>query len=105
MSKPEGVIENYLRNQCRKHNYLCYKFVSPGRIGVPDRIVIANGQVIFVELKSETGKLSKVQEVCINEMKLKGADVRIFNSKHMIDDFMQELDCNIHTRKEMTQNG
>lgn len=31
---------------------VCWKWVSPGRVGVPDRICIfASGRIIFVELK------------------------------------------------------
>ena len=54
MGKPEGTIENYLIKKATENNCLCYKFVSPGKRGVPDRIVIGKGKTIFVELKSET---------------------------------------------------
>ena len=45
-----------------------YKFTSPGRAGVPDRMFIApDGVVFFIEFKTPTGKLSKLQE---NEIKI-----------------------------------
>jgi hypothetical protein len=34
----EKVIENYLCEEAKKIGGLCYKFTSPGRRGVPDRI-------------------------------------------------------------------
>jgi len=37
------------------------KWVCPGRDGVPDRIVIINNRVMFVEVKTTDGKLSKNQ--------------------------------------------
>lgn len=92
MGKPEGIIENYLKKQSKEHDCLCYKFTSPGKRGVPDRIVIGFGHTIFVELKSETGDLRKQQEFRINEMKAHGADVRVLNTKQKIDEFFQKLE-------------
>jgi hypothetical protein len=42
---------------------VAYKFTSPGRKGVPDRIVcLPGGIVVFVELKTLTGVVSPWQE-------------------------------------------
>lgn len=53
------------RHLCRMAKALggeCYKWVSPGCSGVPDRIVILpGGKIFFVELKSE-GKTSTAQQ-------------------------------------------
>lgn len=91
MGKPEGTIENYLIKKATENNCLCYKFVSPGKRGVPDRIVIGKGKTIFVELKSETGSLRKQQEYRIQQMIEHGADVRVLNTKEKIDKFFEEL--------------
>lgn len=53
--------------ECKRRGWLCMKFVSPGRVGVPDRIIMMHGVVIFVEVKSPTGKLSARQQ---NELAL-----------------------------------
>ena len=56
---------------------LCYKFVSPGNPGVPDRIVITPaGRTIYVELKTEVGRLAAVQKWQQEEMRKRGAEVR-----------------------------
>ena len=36
----ESSIESYLVRKVKEHGGLCYKFVSPGNPGVPDRIII-----------------------------------------------------------------
>ena len=90
MGKPEGIVENYLTKKAAEHDFLCYKFTSPGNRGVPDRIVVGRGHTVFIELKSATGKLSKLQEITIAKMRDRGADVRVFNSKQEIDDFFVE---------------
>lgn len=92
MGKPEGIIENYLIRQSKKHGCLCYKFTSPGKNGVPDRIVIGHGQTHFVELKSATGRLSERQKLRIQEMQKHGASVHVLNSKPQIDDFLDKVE-------------
>lgn len=58
----EKSTEAYLRDEVKRLGGRSYKWVSPGRAGVPDRIVIMPpGRVVFVELKSE-GKTSTDQQ-------------------------------------------
>lgn len=59
----ESDIERYLRKQVEANGGKCWKWVSPGRRGVPDRIVIMPGGVIaFVELKAP-GKTERPDQV------------------------------------------
>ena len=90
MGKPEGKVEDYLIKKCEEHGFLCYKFVSPGRNGVPDRIVIGRGHTVFIELKSEDGKPSKLQLLNAKRMTEAGADVRFCFSKSEIDMFFEQ---------------
>ena len=56
MNKLERDIERALVGMVKRHGGLCYKFVSPGNPGVPDRIVLLpGGRVIFVETKRPRG--------------------------------------------------
>lgn len=58
----ESQIEAWLVRAVKQRGGLCFKWVSPGNNGVPDRIVITpKGRVIFVELKTDTGRLSRIQ--------------------------------------------
>ncbi len=58
----ESTIEQYLVSKSKENNCLCYKFSSPARRGVPDRIVIwPDGTLDFIELKTKDGVLSKLQ--------------------------------------------
>ncbi len=91
MGKAEGIIERYLATQAKKHNYICYKFTSPGIRGVPDRILIGFGQTFFVETKSPVGDLRKQQEFRISEMQKHGATVYVVNSKESVDELFTML--------------
>ncbi|MET4894008.1 VRR-NUC domain-containing protein [Morganella morganii] len=49
----EDVIERHLISEVKKAGGIAYKFVSPGRRAVPDRLVLLpGGKVIFVECKA-----------------------------------------------------
>ena len=77
----ESYIESYLVRKVKEHGGLCYKFVSPGNPGVPDRLIITpTGKTIFVELKTEVGRLAKVQKWQRSEMEKRGADCRVLFS-------------------------
>jgi hypothetical protein len=47
----ESKVEKLLREGVEAAGGMCEKFVSPGKAGVPDRIVTWHGEVHFVELK------------------------------------------------------
>ena len=106
MGQAEGIVETYLKKECEKQNFTCYKFTSPGTTGVPDRIVIGNGQTIFVETKSSTGRLEDKQIEEINRMRQNGAIVYIASSHKKIDTIIQNIISGKHpaeTREKLTQ--
>ena len=72
----ESEIEKRLVKLVREAGGRAYKFVSPGNVGVPDRIVILpGGRIWFVELKTETGRISPAQERQLETLKGLGANV------------------------------
>lgn len=77
----ESRVEEWLKTQITKRGGLYLKFTSPGNIGVPDRIIIRNGEVIFVELKQEHGVLSEIQKAQIARMRDHGAKVLVAYGK------------------------
>lgn len=68
---------------------LAYKFVSPGSVGVPDRLVVLpGGRVVFVELKSDSGRLSRMQVYQIERLRELGADVRVVKGQEEVRKFL-----------------
>lgn len=62
----ESTLEKRLVAAVKAHGGACYKFVSPGHRGVPDRIVILRDplpRVWFIELKTIRGRLSALQRL------------------------------------------
>lgn len=85
----EKQLEHYFTRVMEMKNCLCWKFVSPGMAGVPDRIVIPPwGRVIFVELKAPGKKLRKLQKVRREQLKAQNVDVWVIDSKEKVDKFV-----------------
>ena len=84
----EKKIEQALLARVTALRGTCEKFVSPGRRGVPDRIVtLPGGRIIFVELKSPTGRLSPSQ-IRDHERRIQmGCEVRVINNIEDINAF------------------
>ena len=88
----EKTIERHLVNGVKKLGGLCYKFVSPGNQGVPDRIIItAQGRIIFAELKTDKGVVSKIQQYTINQMLSHHVDVRVLRGLEQVKELLNEI--------------
>lgn len=88
----EKEIEKILSTEVKKLGGRAYKWVSPGNDGVPDRIVILpNRQPIFVELKTETGKLSALQSVQIKRLQELGQEVIVLKGVKGLVSFFEDL--------------
>ena len=88
----ESDIERKLNDQIHKRGGLCYKFTSPSASGVPDRIVIApGGKVVFIELKTDSGQISELQDWQIARINKIGGDARVLRGINQVMDFINEV--------------
>ena len=87
----EKDVEQELVNRIKKIDGLTYKFVSPNVSGVPDRIVIYDGKVVFVELKKEGGRLSALQKLTLKKLRECKAQSTVIYTKKGVDDFIDDL--------------
>ncbi|WP_369064750.1 PDDEXK family nuclease [Burkholderia gladioli] len=88
----EKTVEAYLVERVRALGGTAYKFTSPARASVPDRIVILPpGRIYFVELKRPGGKLTRGQERKHEHLRRLGADVRMLDSIGAINAFLNEV--------------
>ena len=82
----EREIERYLVKRVKEAGGKAYKFVSPGTIGVPDRIVVLpNSFLAFVEVKAPGKKPRPEQLVQLNRLKKLHQIVRVVDSKEEVD--------------------
>ncbi|MDN7916604.1 hypothetical protein QZM99_00670 [Burkholderia gladioli] len=88
----EKTVEAYLVERVRALGGTAYKFTSPARASVPDRIVILPpGRIFFVELKRPGGKLTRGQEREHEHLRRLGTDVRMLDSIGAINAFLNEV--------------
>jgi hypothetical protein len=86
----ERDVEARLVRGVRKLGGRCWKWVSPGRAGVPDRIVLLpHGVVAFVELKDDGGTVSQVQDLTIREIRNLGHLAYVVRGAAGVDAFLE----------------
>lgn len=88
----EKDIEKILVLEVKKLGGRAYKWTSPGNDGVPDRIVIfPNRAPVFVELKTEKGRLTPLQAVQIDRLQELGQTVFVAKGIDGVSDFFQRM--------------
>lgn len=76
----ERDIEKKACDIAKKAGWLTYKFVSPSQRGVPDRIFIRQGVIVFVEFKAPGKKPTALQYQTITKLRLSGMTVHVCDS-------------------------
>ena len=90
-NKKEKSIEKRLVDGVKALGGRCYKWVSPGNSGVPDRIVLLDGETIFVELKRVGGIVSPIQERQIQRIAKTGNRVEVVFGEIGVENFLRWL--------------
>ena len=76
----EKTVEQKLAQAVRAKGGVCWKFVSPSTVGVPDRVVILpGGHIGFVEVKAPGEKPRPVQAIRIEQLRGLGATCLILD--------------------------
>ena len=98
-AKTDGVfmlekdIEKRFKNALEAKRCLVYKFASPNCRGVPDRIVITDtGRVLFVELKTEKGVLSKLQRTQLKKLRDFRQKTFVLYGLPEVEEFVNNID-------------
>ncbi|EDR2105050.1 VRR-NUC domain-containing protein [Salmonella enterica subsp. enterica] len=80
----ENIIEKHLVAEVKKVGGVAYKFISPGRRSVPDRLVLLpGGRLVFVECKAP-GKEPRADQLREHErLRALGFSVVVLASKNL----------------------
>ena len=75
----EQQIQSKRIKELEAQGYYVIKLIKTNKNGIPDLLAIPpNANVLFNEVKAEGGKLSKLQEYRINELKEFGLRADVF---------------------------
>ena len=87
----ESWIEQAFVREVKKRGGLALKFVSPGRVGVPDRIVlIPGGGCVFAEIKAPGKKLRKLQIAAHRVIRGFGLEISVVSSLEEVKAFCEQ---------------
>jgi hypothetical protein len=88
----EKDVEAYLVRLVKKIGGTAYKFTSPARRSVPDRMVLLPGaRIYFVEVKTDTGRLTVNQRRELTRLEKLGFPVRVVYGKGEVSKFIEEI--------------
>lgn len=86
----EQHIEQKLKAAIEENGGICWKLVSPGTSGVPDRICLMNSRIVFVEVKAPGKRARPIQQRRMNQLRAQGFTVLVVDS---VDDIQEVLDA------------
>ena len=88
----EKDIEKALVSAVKSFDGVCWKFVSPGISGVPDRIILMpNGRIAFVELKAPGKEMRPLQVRRKRQLEALGYRVYCIDCKEQIMEVLNEI--------------
>ena len=86
----EGQLQAAVVELCDRLGLLCFHDNDSrrNRAGLPDLIIVGSS-VLFVELKSEDGRVSPEQRIWISALENAGVDVVVWRPSHLQDKTIQ----------------
>ena len=76
----EASIERRVVKEAKAEGWLVFKWTSPNNRGVPDRIFIRCGRVVFIEFKAAGKKPTKLQNHIIAQLEEQEVEVYVVDS-------------------------
>lgn len=78
----EQQIQKKRINQLEAEGYYVLKLIKTNKNGIPDVVAMHPDKgVIFSEIKTPTGKLSKIQEYRLKEIKSYGFETEVYRGE------------------------
>lgn len=88
----ESELERIFVNEIRREGGEAYKWVSPGNDGVPDRIVVfPHGEIYFIELKAEAGRIRRIQKKQISRLRALGQEAAVVKGEDGMISFFEDI--------------
>lgn len=87
----EKDVERLLKKEVEKLGGMCFKLVSPGMRGTPDRLVLLpDGKVHFIETKTLSGRPSIQQMAFKKKIEERNGSVKILSGKEEVMTFIED---------------
>ncbi len=77
----EQQIQKKIIDRYTAKGWYVIKLIKTNKNGIPDLLCLKNGETpLFIEVKTEIGRLSKLQEYRIDELKKAGFDAMVLRN-------------------------
>ncbi len=80
----ESIIQSKIIKRFEGQGYYVIKLIQSSKNGVPDLLLLKNGEAVFIECKSEKGKLSELQKFRKKELEKMGFKVYVTSDPAII---------------------
>lgn len=92
MGRPEASVEQYLKRRVLEEGGRVRKLVWQGHRGAPDRFVWWPGpRMAFVECKSATGRVDRMQQYEMSRLAADGFQVHVVRTREGVDAMIAEV--------------
>lgn len=89
----ENATEKMLRKEVAARGGFCVKLDPTGVVGIPDRLVILPGAILFVEVKrAKGGRIAELQHWWAGQLAARGAVHRFVVGNADVEKLMAEYD-------------
>ena len=75
----ETQIQAKIIDRYEKDGYMVVKLIQTNKNGICDLLLLKDGIASFIEVKTETGRLSELQKYRIKQLEEKGFKVEVVN--------------------------
>ena len=72
---PEGKIQKKITDRLKKDGWFTTKLMQTSTNGIPDVLAVRPGRTLFIEVKTERGRLAELQKYRISELEKFGQEV------------------------------
>ena len=86
----ERNIQKTFMNKLNKLGF-ARKVEATNHAGMPDILFLCKSKVYFLEIKTDTGVVSKIQQYTIDQINAEGGDARVLTGAIEIDRFLIEI--------------
>ena len=77
MARTEASYQATLIKRYEQQGWFVLKLIQTNKPGIPDLVLMKPDQIRFVEVKSASGRLSKIQEYRHEQLRMAGFDVAV----------------------------
>ncbi len=84
----ESIVQGKIRAYLINEGWFVVKLINTSKPGMPDLMPIKDGKVLFLEVKTSTGYLSKLQKYIIDSINDMGVPAYVVRSVEQVKDIL-----------------